>query len=163
MTFPSFDAVRDQIVSDDNPARDEGEVDYERCAALHNAIVEHGWTAMGRSLDEMAGTTLWESDAAGWEANVGRLHPSMIEFMKRALNTGFPDTESVYSSEPRDYAFFYYLKGLVWPQGYTYHDFEWLGEFPGHYMTLYTPNDWLGSHPQGLMCELRSFHLLVQC
>ena len=81
MTFPSFDAVRDLLVSDDNPARDEGEMDYERCAALHNAIVKHGWMAMGRSLDELAGTTLWDSDAAGWEANVGRLHPSMIEFI----------------------------------------------------------------------------------
>lgn len=28
------------MVSDDNPARDQGDLDYERCAALHSAIPE---------------------------------------------------------------------------------------------------------------------------
>lgn len=47
MPFAIFDDVRHLLVSDENPAREEGDLDYKRCAALHNAIVKHGWTASG--------------------------------------------------------------------------------------------------------------------
>ena len=143
MRFPVFDDIRDRLVSNDNPARDEGEMDYERCAALHNAIVKHGWTAIRRALEDSPATTCWEADAADWEANADRLQPSMIEFLKRAYSTDLPETKS--------YAFFYFLEGLVGPQNHTFYDFEMFEEFPGHYMTLYKPNDRLGSHAQGLM------------
>jgi hypothetical protein len=38
----------DALVSDDNPARDEGTLDYERCARLHNYLVAYGWMARNR-------------------------------------------------------------------------------------------------------------------
>lgn len=92
MRFSVFDDVRDQLVSDDNPARVDGDLDYERCAALHNAIVKYGWTASGRLIDELPLTTCWEANEEEWEDNADRLQPSMIEFLKRAYDTELPDT-----------------------------------------------------------------------
>ncbi|KAH0046111.1 hypothetical protein KCU78_g137, partial [Aureobasidium melanogenum] len=86
MPFAIFDDVRHLLVSNDNPAREEGDLDYERCAALHNAIVKHGWTASGRSPDNPPMVTAWEKDPDGWEQDIDRLHPSMVEFLKRAYN-----------------------------------------------------------------------------
>jgi hypothetical protein len=146
MIFPVFDSVRDQLVSDDNPAREEGDLDFERCAALHNAIVKHGWTASGHSLDDLPLTTCWGANAEKWEEDADRLHPSMIEFLKRAYDTELPDS---------DYRFFYYLYGIIGPQGHeSFTISDELGDFPSHYMTLYTPNDDLGSHAQGLMYDI---------
>lgn len=52
----------------------------------------------------------------------------------------------------RTYEFFYFLGGLIGPRAHEVYDLgEHLGDFPGHYMTLYTPNERLGSHAQGLM------------
>jgi len=152
MRFSIFDDVRDQLVSDDNPARVEGDLDYERCAALHNAILKHGWTASGRSIDELPLNTCWEANEQEWEDNTDRLQPSIIEFLKRAHNTELPDTEPLYNFQSRDYKFFYFLDGLVGPQGHEYYALlDDIGDYSDHYMTLYTPNDRLGSHAQGLM------------
>lgn len=152
MRFSVFDDVRDQLVSDDNPARVEGDLDYERCAALHNAIVKHGWTASGHSIDELPLTTCWEANEEEWEDNADRLQPSMIEFLKRAYDTELPDTEPLYNFQSRDYKFFYFLGGLIGPQGHeAYGLLDDIADYPGHYMTLYTPNDRLGSHAEGLM------------
>lgn len=157
MRFSVFDDVRGQLVSDDNPPRAEGDLDYERCAALHNAVVEHGWTASGRSLDDLPLMTCWEADEQGWEDNTDQLQPSMIEFLKRAYNTELPDTEPLYNFQSRGYKFFYFLDGLIGPRGHeTYDLLDDFGDFPGHYMTLYTPNDRSGSHAQGLMYDISS-------
>lgn len=147
-----FADIRHLLVSDENPAREEGDLDYERCAALHNAIVKHGWTAGGRSLDDMPTITAWETEPDEWELDTDRLHSSMVEFLKRAYSTDLPETEPIYDFGSREYKFFYFLNGLIGPHGYEAYDLsDHIGDFPGHYMTLYTPNDELGSHAQGLM------------
>ncbi|CAD0096769.1 unnamed protein product [Aureobasidium vineae] len=154
MRFLAFGEIRDRLVGDDNPARDGGDMDYERCAALHNAIVKHGWTASGRSLDDLPLTTCWEANEEDWEADASRLHPSMVEFLKRAYNTELPETEPIYNCVSREYKFFYFLEGLIGPQGHEVYDLgDHIGDHPGHYMTLYSPNNRLGSHAQGLMLE----------
>jgi hypothetical protein len=158
MQLPVFDEVRDHLVSPDHPARDEGDLDYERCAALHNAIVKYAWTASGRSLEDLPLITCWEADADEWELDLDRLHPSMVEFLKRAYSTELPETELLHNGTSTEYKFFYFLEGLVGPHGhetpaYNYDDFE---DYPGQYMTLYTPNDRLGSHPFGLVYALYS-------
>ena len=159
MHFSVFDDVRDQLVSDDNPARDEGDLDYERCAALHNAIVKHGWIASGRSLEELPLTTCWGADEEGWEGYADRLQPSMIEFLKRAYDTDLPDTEPLYECMPRDYKFFYLLEGLNGGGGLEFFSpGAGIEDFPGQYFTLYTPNDRLGSHAQGLMYDIPSLN-----
>ncbi|KAH0279188.1 hypothetical protein KCU91_g1919, partial [Aureobasidium melanogenum] len=137
MPFAIFDDVRHLLVNEDNPAREEGNLDYERCAALHNAIVKHGWTASGRSLDDLPTVTAWGKDPDAWEEDIDRLHLSMVEFLKAAYDTGLPATEQSYDGMPRDYKFFYFLEGLIGPHGheapgYNYDEFE---DFPGQYMT----------------------------
>lgn len=72
----------------------------------------------------------------------------MIEFLKRAYDTQLPETEPLYNFCSREYKFFYFLDGLVGPHGYEAYNFE---HIEGQYMTLYTPNDRLGSHAYGLM------------
>ncbi|KAJ6114474.1 hypothetical protein N7486_000252 [Penicillium sp. IBT 16267x] len=37
--------IEDAIVSEQNPPRDDGTLDYERCARLHNYLVAYGWMA----------------------------------------------------------------------------------------------------------------------
>lgn len=77
----------------------------------------------------------------------------MIDFLKRAYNTVLPETESIYDFATREYKFFYFLESLIGPHGHEAYDLgAHIGDFAGHYMTLYTPNDELGSHAQGLMC-----------
>ncbi|KAH0032614.1 hypothetical protein KCU78_g2606, partial [Aureobasidium melanogenum] len=163
MQLPVFDEVRDHLVSPDHPARDEGDLDYERCAALHNAILKYAWTASGRSLEDLPLITCWEADADEWELDLDRLHPSMVEFLKRAYSTELPETESLHNGTSTEYKFFYFLEGLVGPHGhktpaYNYDDFE---DYPGQYMTLYTPNDRLGSHPLGLVYDQETHECVI--
>lgn len=75
--LPIFDDVRDQLVSEDKPACDEGDMNYERCAALHNVIVRYGWTGSGRPLDDLPLTTCWEAKKEEWEDDTDVLQPSM--------------------------------------------------------------------------------------
>ncbi|KAL7941917.1 hypothetical protein V8C42DRAFT_163763 [Trichoderma barbatum] len=35
-------------------------LDHERCAALHNLIIEQGWTASGRNLSDLDCRSWWE-------------------------------------------------------------------------------------------------------
>jgi len=35
-------------------------LDHERCAALHNLIIERGWTESGRNLNDLDSRTWWE-------------------------------------------------------------------------------------------------------
>ncbi|THX78588.1 hypothetical protein D6D04_05691 [Aureobasidium pullulans] len=158
MRSPIFDEIRDQLISDHNPARDGREMDYERCAALHNAIVKYGWTASGRLLEDLPTTTCWQAAEEGWEQNADRLHPSMIEFLKRAHDTQLTETEPLYNFCSREYKFFYFLDGLVGPHGYEAYNFE---HIEGQYMTLYTPNDRLGSHAYGLIYNQETHECII--
>ncbi|KAJ5215414.1 uncharacterized protein N7498_001821 [Penicillium cinerascens] len=46
--------IEDALVSDDNPARDDGTLDYERCARLLNYLVAYGWmTRNGRETPDL--------------------------------------------------------------------------------------------------------------
>jgi hypothetical protein len=61
--------IEDALVSDDNPARDDGALDYERCARLHNYLVAYGWMARnGRDtpdLDALASEKWFFQEANG--------------------------------------------------------------------------------------------------
>ncbi|KAH0359670.1 hypothetical protein KCU65_g9837, partial [Aureobasidium melanogenum] len=132
-------------------------------AALHNAIVKHGWTASGRPLDELPTVTSWEKDPDGWEQDIDRLHPSMVEFLKRAHDTELPETEAIYDYMPREYKFFYLLEGLIGPHGHEapLYNYDEIEDFPGQYMTLYTVNDRLGSHPRGLVYNQETHECVI--
>ncbi|KAH0230941.1 hypothetical protein KCV06_g6074, partial [Aureobasidium melanogenum] len=87
----------------------------------------------------------------------------MVEFLKRAYSTELPETELLHNGTSTEYKFFYFLEGLVSPHGhetpaYNYDDFE---DYPGQYMTLYTPNDRLGSHPFGLVYDQETHECVI--
>jgi hypothetical protein len=88
-------------ISDEQPVREEESLDHERCAALHNYIVELGWTQRGLALDALDKRTWWEcygGDAA--LANVSdRLEASVVSFLKAAWH-GFAMEPSI---QPHDF------------------------------------------------------------
>ncbi|EGR46640.1 uncharacterized protein TRIREDRAFT_109760 [Trichoderma reesei QM6a] len=139
-------------VTAEQPLRDIEGLDHERCAALHNLIIEQGWTASGRSLSHLDRRSWWE--CYGGDAQLlphaAKLSPSLIAFLQAAWH-GYAMT-----AQPQ-HAFFRYLAGLSSP------DQLWENANYGHdeddsnkrrYVTLYMANWALGaSHPLGLVFD----------
>lgn len=79
------------LVTPDNPPRDDIEgIDYERCAALHNYLVQYGWLAEGRPLAALtaSSTTFFTTafgDGADAEALRPRIDPSLAAFLDAAM------------------------------------------------------------------------------
>jgi hypothetical protein len=143
-------------ISDEHPVRElDGfySFDPERCAALHNYIVELGWTQRGLALETLDKRTWWEcygGDAA--LTNVSdRLDAYVVSFLKMAWH-GF-------SMEPvtKAHLFHRYLACLCSP--------EWLWENVNYnededdsnkrrFVTLYMANWAMGAtHPLGLVLD----------
>jgi len=132
-------------VTAENPPRDDLDgLDFQRCAALHNAIVEHGWTASGRPIDDMPRTTWWDhhSDNPERDDTTSRLHLSVIEFLKRA-----------YDFYEDDFNFFHYLIGLRHAGDIELGFKEDLEDpdYDNRYYTLYCTDQTHASDPDGLM------------
>ncbi|UKZ75809.1 hypothetical protein TrVFT333_003503 [Trichoderma virens FT-333] len=139
-------------VTAEHPLREVEGLDHERCAALHNLIIERGWTASGRSLTDLDRRSWWE--CYGGDAKLlphaAKLSPSIIAFLKAAWH-GY-----VITAQPQ-HAFFRYLAGLCSP------DDLWKNAHYGddeddsnkrRYVTLYMANWALGtSHPLGLVFD----------
>jgi hypothetical protein len=89
-----------------NPPREGQELDFERCAAFHNHILELGWVGSGRDLAALDRRSWWEFHGAAAEAIRHRLGPSLIEFLKRA-QIGTSDQE---------WHWYYYFKSLSYPE-----------------------------------------------
>ncbi len=127
-----------------NPAREDGTLDYERCAKLHNRLVEHAWVADGRLLDDLERRSFFEH--YGDEANdiADRLDPSLVAFLKSVIVPEDPPP------------FFFWVEGIAPPaeifSAYEmFQDYEEAG--PGRFLTLYTTNPGLGGHSLGLIYD----------
>jgi len=113
LTSEPLEAVRHLRVSDNNPETSTNDgLDYERCSALHNAIVKHAWQAEGYDLADLPTTTWWQrSDYAPRLSEVQKHLPeSLVEFLKRALSPAadeLPDSSRYY--------FFYFAQCLSPP------------------------------------------------
>ncbi|KAJ5561754.1 hypothetical protein N7535_003785 [Penicillium sp. DV-2018c] len=97
--------IEGALVSDDNPARDDGTLDYERCARLHNYLVAYDWMARnGRDtpdLDALA-SERWlfhEANADDLEATRQRLDAPLNRFLDLVSDHRPP--------------FFYWIDGLA--------------------------------------------------
>jgi hypothetical protein len=113
LTSEPLEAVRHLRVNDNNPetSTDEG-LDFERCSALHNAIIKHAWQAEGYDLADLPTTTWWQrSDYAHRLDEVQKHLPeSLVEFFKRAIHPAskeLPDSSRYY--------FFHLSDGLAHP------------------------------------------------
>jgi hypothetical protein len=107
--FPFLEEVRNIRVNEAHPPTSNADgMDFKRCSALHNAIIKHAWSATGNEQSDLPRTT-WTQTAYNVPhlAEVeSRLHPSVFEFLKRALAV------SNFADEPCDNRFFYYCDDL---------------------------------------------------
>jgi hypothetical protein len=75
-TSSAIAKVRSLKVTAENPPCDDlDDLDFHRCATLHNTIVEHGWTASDRAM-EGPGNFSWRRYMTGWGSQtwMRRLH-----------------------------------------------------------------------------------------
>ncbi|KAF2627858.1 hypothetical protein BU25DRAFT_392248 [Macroventuria anomochaeta] len=140
-------------ISDEQPVRELDGLDYERCAALHNYIVELGWTQRGLALDTLDKRTWWEcygGDAALTIVS-NRLEAAVISFLKVAWH-GF----SMETASP-PHLFHRYLARLCFPdelwQNVNYAEDE-DNSNKRCFVSLYMANGALGAtHPLGLILD----------
>ncbi|THW47914.1 hypothetical protein D6D21_03171 [Aureobasidium pullulans] len=139
-------------VTPENPVRYHDRLDYERCAALHNELLELGWTGSGRSLDDLETDTWFE--IWGQEAEDCRvlLSNDLIAFLERAQ---IPKTDD-------EYSLFFYVYGFAPPKR-LWDTFHWRFDEPEkyRYLTLLLAN--LGpSHPDGLAFDQKTNRAIMQ-
>ena len=81
----ALDKVSHLRVSGENPVTSTDEhLDFERCAALHNAIFEHGWIPSGRDWADIQSHQFWTDETVP-EGAQEHLHADLTEFLKRCL------------------------------------------------------------------------------
>jgi len=94
--------IEDALVSDDNPARNDGSLDYERCARLHNYLVAYAWMAR------------YGRDAPDLDALASRSHCFMNEdtdaVRKRLVSSLNSFLDLIYDPEP---GLFYWVNELA--------------------------------------------------
>ncbi|PTB72909.1 hypothetical protein M440DRAFT_1384314 [Trichoderma longibrachiatum ATCC 18648] len=142
-------------VTAEQPLRDVEGLDHQRCAALHNLIIERGWTASGRSLSDLDRRSWWECHGgdAQLSSHAAKLSPSLVAFLQAAWH-GYAIT-----ARPQ-HSFFRYLVGFSTPdqlwENANYGDDE-DDSNKRRYVTLYMANWGLGaSHPLGLVFDQQS-------
>jgi hypothetical protein len=140
-------------ISAEQPVRYLEVLDYERCAALHNHIIELSWIQRGLTLDALDNRTWWEcygGDAA-LKSISDRLEASVVSFLKLAWH-GF----SMDGSSPV-HLFHRYLGGLCYPDELWDNINYAEGEDSSNkrsYISLYQANHGLGiTHAKGLILD----------
>lgn len=147
----TYDIMAEWRISNEVPLRELDGLDHERCAALHNYIVELGWTQRGLALDTLDKRTWWQcygGDAA-LASTAERLNPSVVSFLKAAWQGFAMDSAS------NPHLFHRYLGGLSTPeQLWRAMEFDEEEEDSNEprYVLLYMANGALGTtHPLGLV------------
>ncbi|KAJ5965608.1 hypothetical protein N7481_012322 [Penicillium waksmanii] len=95
--------IEDALVSDENPARNNGTLDYERCARLHNYLAALGWMARN-------GKETPDLDALAAEKHFFSEGNDEVETIRERLDIPLNKfLDLVY--DPSD--FFYWVNGLA--------------------------------------------------
>ncbi|KAI2700432.1 hypothetical protein CBS147332_8043 [Penicillium roqueforti] len=94
MDLSQLPDITSLLVRPDNPPRDDLEgMDYARCAALHNYLIQYAWLAEGRPLATLNTNDNFFTafgDEAEAEACRPRLDPSLAAFLDTAMISPFP-------------------------------------------------------------------------
>ncbi|KAF2993162.1 hypothetical protein E8E13_000065 [Curvularia kusanoi] len=133
-------------------------MDVNKCAELHNKILEHGWLRSGKSRQDLERNRKTWFDYHGDEAEAIRdiLSPDIIAFLERAYVVDWDG----------GHAFFYYVAGLFTPSlvhelSETFNnDFSEDGMLQN--IVLYNMNSSFGSHPVGLVYDQEQ-HTAILC
>ena len=133
----ALDAVAHLLVRADNPPRDIDGMDHERCAALHNAILKHGWVSHGLDENDFIQQSRPWLESNYREGDEDEFDPSVLAFLSKARE--LPSNHPVH--------FFYNAWGLNIETGC--HE----GLFPGSdaIIQLYGTYMEMCSQPDGLM------------
>lgn len=141
----ALERVTEHLVTESNPPRhDLDGMDSSRCIALHNAILEHGWVASGRTAEDFATSTRPWWHVYGESAEVGRFHPSLRTFLEGARVV------------PGDYrpetSLFYNVRGLHHPETMFAGPGSSMFDDADMVLTLYDTHEVLAGTPDGLLC-----------
>lgn len=129
--------VQHLLVTPANPPRENDGLDFERCAKLHNAILEHAWLSSGRSTEDFQSqSTPFYQRAA--EVIDEKCNASLKAFFQVARDAP-PGTNG--------FNFFYNVSGLDCAFGW--HDFYSTDE--DRSLTFYTVSQGLYGVPDGLV------------
>lgn len=120
-------------------------MDSDRCVALHNAILEHGWLESGRTAETFATSTRTWWEVHGDSEEVERLHPSLRAFLQGARIV------------PRDCqpetSLFCNVHGLHHPGSLFSGPGSSMFEDPDMTLTLYATHEKLAGTPDGMLYE----------
>ncbi|KAI0200139.1 hypothetical protein F4808DRAFT_429840 [Astrocystis sublimbata] len=134
----------DLVVTPENPAREDGTLDYIRCAALHKCLVQKVLDAEGKRLEEIEGGSFFQHYGHAADEIRDRLSPSLAAFL-----------ESIFISDELP-PFFFWVDSISHPSHLFFHD-DLLnddGEMPHRVVTLYMTNLGLGGgHTMGLLYD----------
>jgi hypothetical protein len=139
-------------VTHDNPIRYHDRLDHERCAALHNELVQRGWIGSGRSLDQLETVNWFQYYGQDAEDSQRLLSKDLVAFLEQAQmikNDG-------------QFCLFYYVTGLLSPDR-MWETFDWMFEDEDkyRYLTLYGATS-MASHPDGLAFDQRENRAVMQ-
>ncbi|KAJ6000203.1 hypothetical protein N7481_000612 [Penicillium waksmanii] len=97
--------IEDALVSDENPPRDNGTLEYERCARLHNYLAAYGWMARnGKEAPEL------DLDALAAEKRFFHETNDEVDAIRDRLDAPLNKfLDLVYDPHP---FFFYWVNGL---------------------------------------------------
>ncbi|KAK3117041.1 hypothetical protein LTR53_001995 [Teratosphaeriaceae sp. CCFEE 6253] len=143
---PLFAPIAKHRVTPATPCRaDDGELDVDRCAALHNTLMLYGWICGGRKIAELKKQSWWSRH--GSQPLQAVLRPPLVRYLSKIFDVP-------------DHCFFYHLRGLAQPGellqlGDVREDRE-LGREGGEkyrFVVLYATQKALVSHPAGLVYD----------
>ncbi|OJJ05224.1 hypothetical protein ASPVEDRAFT_44747 [Aspergillus versicolor CBS 583.65] len=131
-------------ITESSPVRDLGGImDYERCAALHNELLTRALTGCGGEIPPMP-PSWWDARAPSEEV-ANSLHPSLIEFLKRAWD------EDVLPPRSR---LFVFLAALKSPDNMRDHMDSYEDEYEeGRFIKLYESSHYRVSDDEGLLFD----------
>ncbi|KAK2839231.1 hypothetical protein FQN49_006344 [Arthroderma sp. PD_2] len=153
------------LVSRRNPARDNnGTLDIQRCARLHNYLVARGWMAMNNKqpseLHQLSSRPFYASFYGDQLAGIRhKLDPSLLSFLDSIILT---------KTREGDAYIFYWVTGiaepndLVDPEGYIGYDGEdETDEGLPRYLLLYHAVSELGCHALGLIYDQKRHRVAI--
>ncbi|KAG9690144.1 hypothetical protein KCU95_g13948, partial [Aureobasidium melanogenum] len=142
-----FASIANQRVTSQRPPRDAPELDFDRCAALHNTIAIYGWLRSGRKVADMDRKTWWQK--RGNTTLEVLLRPSLVKFLKKIFDLPGGDGSH----------FFYYISRVAKPREMLYlgdllDDSEKKIKGEKHrFITLYMTNKELVSQRSGIVYD----------
>ncbi|KAJ5189452.1 hypothetical protein N7491_005783 [Penicillium cf. griseofulvum] len=147
--------IEDALVSDENQARDEDTLDFQRCARLHNYLVAYAYMARNGTntpdLDALTSESWFFSQPSeNIDTIRSRLDPSLNLFL-----------ESIYDPTP---GFFYWVNGLQMgfaDESFLLEDNDF--ENKERFVVIYDTTPDLGSHCLGVVYDQLNHREFRKC